>query len=61
MDDDLMSQSSQVSKGIFIYFIKAEDDLIIDILTYKAACVSEWVRPSDHLVPGTNSEIEGLT
>ena len=29
------------------------------ILIYKAACVS--VRPSGPLVPGTNSEIEGLT
>ena len=37
--------------------------LSLPVLIYKAACVSvsESVSPPGHLVPGTNSEIEGLT
>ena len=31
----------------------------VQILIYKAACVC--VSDTGHLVPGTNSEIEGLT
>ena len=34
-------------------------EMFHSILIYKAACLS--VSPSGHLVPGTNSEIEGLT
>ena len=36
---------------------------MFNILIYKAACVcrSESVCDTGHLVPGTNSEIEGLT